>query len=151
MFSPCSTLERHKETPIFISVDHGRCGRINRNATFGGLWPWMYGLGSCTVVILKIQGGHKILRSSVKTFINWLDNKIPPWEAYHEFMSSGLVVLDKYPGIFQVGLGETWRRLFSKCVLRFTVPESTSACQDYKVCPGIKAVIDGAVHRVQYI
>ena len=67
-----------------------------------------------------------------------------PRAAYHALMSGRLIALEKQPGVRPVGVGETWRRLFDKCVLRVTGPEATSVCQDDQLCAGLKAVIDGA-------
>ena len=66
-------------------------------------------------------------------------------------MSGRLIALDKQPGVLTVGVGETWRRLFAKYVLRVTVPEATILCQGDQLCARLKALIDGAVHRVQSI
>ena len=64
-------------------------------------------------------------------------------------MSCRLIALEKQPGVRPVGVGETWRRLFSKTVLKVTVPEETMACQDDQLCVGLKAGIDGTIHGVQ--
>ena len=80
-----------------------------------------------------------------------MDNKSPSWAAYREFMSSRLIALDKNPGVRLVGVEETWRRLFSKIVLKITGPKITMTCQDDHMCVRLKAVIEGAVHRVQAI
>ena len=101
--------------------------------------------------LLKSREDIKRLCASIKTFINWLSNRSPPWAAYHAFMSGRLIVLYKQPGVCLFRVGETWRRLFSKCVLRATVPESTNACQDDQLYAGLKAGIDGTVHGVQEI
>ena len=61
-------------------------------------------------------------------------------------MSGQLVVLDKKPGVSLVGVEETWRQLFVKCVLRVMGPKDTNMCQDYQLCAGLKAGIDGTVH-----
>ena len=50
-----------------------------------------------------------------------------------------------------VDVGETWRCLFTKCVLRVTGPKDTNGCQDDQLCVGLKAGIDGVVYGVQYI
>ena len=47
-----------------------------------------------------------------------------------------------------VGVGETWWHLFAKILLKVTGPETTIA---FQLCAGLKAAIDGAVHRVQAI
>ena len=60
-------------------------------------------------------------------------------------------MLDEQPGVLPVGVGETWRRLFAKIVLKVTGIEVTMLCQDDHLCDGLKAGIDGAVHGVQAI
>ena len=67
------------------------------------------------------------------------------------FISGFLIVFDKNPGVHPIGVGETWRQRFAKCMLRVTGPEATNACQDDHICDRIKAVIDGTVHGVQSI
>ena len=64
-------------------------------------------------------------------------------------MAGWLIALDKQPDIRPVGVGETWRRMFAKILLKVTGPESTMACQDDQLCDGIKAGIDGAIHGFQ--
>ena len=66
-------------------------------------------------------------------------------------MSGHLIALDKQPGVCLVGVGETRRHLFAKCVLKFTGPEYTSVCQKDQLYSGLKAVIDGSVHEVKAI
>ena len=74
-----------------------------------------------------------------------------PWAAYHAFISGRLIALDKQPDVHTVGIGEMWRLLFAKIVLKVTGPEATTAYQDDQLRAGLKAVIDGAIHRVQYL
>ena len=52
----------------------------------------------------------------------------PPWAAYWALMSGRLIALDKSPGIIPVGIGETWRRLLAKCLLRVSGQEAKTAC-----------------------
>ena len=66
-------------------------------------------------------------------------------------MYGRLIVLGKQPGICPVRVVETWRRLFDKIVLKVTVSEAASICQDYHICTRLKAVIDGSVREVQDI
>ena len=40
---------------------------------------------------------------------------------------------------------------FSKCVLKVKVPEANHTYKDGQLCAVLKAVMDGAVHGVQYI
>ena len=101
--------------------------------------------------LLKFGEDRKRLRISVEIFVFWLASKSPPWEAYRAFISGGLISLNKCPGVFPVGIGGNWRRLFAKCVLRVTVPEASNECQDDQICAGLKAGINETLHRVQEI
>ena len=60
----------------------------------------------------------------------------PPWAAYHALMSGQLIALDKQPGISLVGVGETWRRLMAKCLLKVRGPEAKSACGTTQIAGG---------------
>ena len=64
-------------------------------------------------------------------------------------MSGRLIAIDKQPGVRPVGVGETWRRLFSEIVLKVTVPEATMVCQDDQRCAGLKSGINSAIHGIQ--
>ena len=66
-------------------------------------------------------------------------------------MTGRLIALDKLPGVRPVGIGEIWRRLLAKYMLKVTRPKATHAFKDDWICAGLKAVTDRAVHRVQYI
>ena len=101
--------------------------------------------------ILKFVEDRKKLRTSVEIFVDWMDDRSPPWSTYREFVSDYLIALDKQPGVHIIVVGETWRLLFVKCVLRVTGPESTKVCQDEHICARLKAGIDGAIHGVQFI
>ena len=90
--------------------------------------------------ILKIGCHRKINCISVEYFVDCLANKNPPWAAYRSFISIGLIVLDKLPGVRPVGVRETWNRNFAKCVLRVTGSESTKMCKDDHLCASFKAV-----------
>ena len=85
----------------------------------------------------------------METFVYWLAIGSPPWATYRAFMSGLMIALDKQPDVHPVGVGETWWRLLSNIVLKVTGPEVTMACQYDQMCAGLKAGIDGAIHRVQ--
>ena len=89
------------------------------------------------------------LRDAVASFTRWLANDSPPWAAYRAFMSSRLIALDKCPGVRPVGIGDIWRRLFSKCVLALAGEQAKDACGSAQLCAGLEAGIDGAVHAVR--
>ena len=85
----------------------------------------------------------------METFVDWISNGSLHIAAYCTFMSGRMIALDKQPSVRPVGVGETWRRLFSKIVLKVMGPESTMACQGDQLCSGLKVLIDGAIHGVQ--
>ena len=66
-------------------------------------------------------------------------------------MSDRLIALYKQPGVRLFGVGETWRLILDKFVLRVTGPEAPSACQDDQICTRLKSGIYSAVHGVQDI
>ena len=66
-------------------------------------------------------------------------------------MSGRLILINKQPGIHQVGVRETWNRHFDKCVLSSTGTKATNECQNEKLCAGLKTGIYGAIHNVQSI
>ena len=49
-------------------------------------------------------------------------------------MYGHLIALHKQTGVHLVGVGETWRRLFVKVLVRVTGPEAASACKDEQMC-----------------
>ena len=64
-------------------------------------------------------------------------------------MSSRLIVLDKSPGIRPVGIGETWRRLLAKCLLRVMGQEIKVACGTERLAWGVESGIEGAIHATR--
>ena len=117
----------------------------------GGLGPGGSDSEALPGLILKFREDRKNFRTSVETFIVWLSKGIPPWAAYHAFISGQLIVLGKQPEVRPFEVGEMRRHLFAKCVLVVMGPEATSAYQDDQICGGTKAVIDVFVHGVQAI
>ena len=102
-------------------------------------------------MLLKFVEESKKLLTSVEIFVDWIANMSPSWASYCAFMLSHLIPLDQQLVFCPVEVGENWRCLFDKCVLRVTGPEATNACQDYQLCVRLKAVIYSAVYRVQAI
>ena len=99
--------------------------------------------------ILKFGEDSTRLCTSVETFVDWLANGSLPWAAYIVFMSVWLIVIDKNPSVRPVGVGETWKCLFSNTVLKVTGMEEIIVCQDGHLCAGLKEGIDSAIHGVQ--
>ena len=75
----------------------------------------------------------------------------PPCASYRALMSGRLIALDKQPGIRPVGVGETWRRLMAKCLLKVAGPEAKSACGTTQLAGGLEARIEGAIHVIRVL
>ena len=75
----------------------------------------------------------------------------PPWAAYRAMMACRLVALDKQPGVRPVGIGEIYRRLWAKCLLKVAGSQATAACDNLNLCAGLAAGIEGAVHAVRLV
>ena len=101
--------------------------------------------------LLKFRDDIKKLHISVETLVEWLTNQIPPWAAYREFISERLIALDKELGVYPMGIRETCRQLFSTCLLKVTVPESTHTCKYDQLYEGFRTGIDKALQGVQSI
>ena len=95
----------------------------------GGAGPGGTDLVSLQHWILRFGAASGELRMIVAEFGEWICNGRPPWVAYRAIMSGRLIALDKCPGIRPVGIGETWRRLLAKCLLRVTGKEAKAACR----------------------
>ena len=67
------------------------------------------------------------MRLTVEEFTKWLANKRPPWAAYRALMGGWMISLDKQPGVHMVGVGDTWLRLMSKCILCVASQEEKAA------------------------
>ena len=66
-------------------------------------------------------------------------------------MACRLIALDKQPGVRPVGIGEIYRRLWAKCILKVTGMQATAACDNLNLCAGLPAGIEGAVHAVREV
>ena len=99
--------------------------------------------------LLKYGVQNHSLREAVAEFTRWMANDTPPWAAIRALMANRLMALDKCPGVRPVGIGEIWRRLFAKCVLKVAGTEAKEACGSAQLCAGLEAGIEGAVHAVR--
>ena len=91
--------------------------------------------------LLRFGAASAELRLIVRYFVKWLGTGRPPLAAYRALMSGRLITLDKQPGIRPVRVGETWRRLMAKCLLKFAGPEVKSACGTTQLVGGLEAGI----------
>ena len=49
-----------------------------------------------------------------------------------------------------MGIGEIYRRLMAKCVMKVSEHLATNACGNFNLCAGLPAGIEGAVHAVRH-
>ncbi|KAI2506100.1 hypothetical protein MHU86_8331 [Fragilaria crotonensis] len=94
--------------------------------------------------LLRFGRESEALREEMAAWTNWLANTSPPWAAYRAVMANRLVALDKQPGTRPVGIGEVYRRLWAKCLLKAIGSQATAACGNFNLCAGLQAGIEGA-------
>ena len=101
--------------------------------------------------LLRFGATSAELRLIVGDFVEWLGNGRPPWAAYRALMSGRLIALDKQSGIRPVEVGETWRRLMTKCLLKEAGPEAKAACGTTQLAGGLEARIEGPIHAMRVL
>jgi hypothetical protein len=67
--------------------------------------------------LLRFGGASAELRKAVAEFVRWKADDNPPWAVHRALQGGRLVAADKMPGFLPLGVGETFKRLESKCVL----------------------------------
>ena len=133
-------------TPVDIIDDTVTtvAGRLSGGAGPGGtdsvsLQHWLLRFGAASAELRLIVG----------EFIEWMSNGWPPWAAYRALMSGRLIALDKQSGIRLVGVGETWRRLMAKYLIKAAGPEAKAACGTTHLAGSLEAGIEGAIHTMR--
>ena len=66
-------------------------------------------------------------------------------------MSGRMITLDKQPGVSPAGVGETWRKLMAKCILRVTVQDPKAACGTEQLAVILEPVIEGGIHAMRLL
>ena len=115
----------------------------------GGEGPGGTDLVSLQHWLLRFGEESGELRQIVAEIGEWLSCGRPPWAAYRAMMSGRLIVLDKSSVIIPIGIGETWRRLLAKCLLRVTGQEAKAACGTEQLAGGVEAGIEGVIHAAR--
>ena len=102
----CATLETYEETFIFIPVNvTEESVESVAHKLLGGSVPGGMDSEALQGWLLKFGEDSTRLRTSVETFVNWLENGSPPWAAYRAFMLVRLINLDKQPDLRTVVVG----------------------------------------------
>ena len=89
------------------------------------------------------------LRCTVEFLACWMANNFLTWDATRALLANRLMALDKCPGIRPIGIGEIWRWLLAKCILKVARAEAKDACGIAQLCAGLEAGIESAVHTAR--
>ena len=65
------------------------------------------------------------------------------------FLASRVVTLEKKPGIRQVGVGETIRRIAGKFISMILKTDITDASAPLQICGGVEGGVEASVHAVR--
>jgi hypothetical protein len=142
--------EEYEEVPDFVKLDVTEevVGQVAARMS-GSAGPGGSDAQSVQHWLLRHGQASQLLRKAVRDFVDWQANGSPPWAAYRALKAGRLVALDKCPGIRPVGIGETWSRLFAKCVLSIAKSEAKEACGVDQLCGGLEAGIEGGIHAMR--
>jgi hypothetical protein len=88
------------------------------------------------------------LQEAIVNWVDWLSNGLPPYAAYRAVNMVHAVALDKSPGVWPLGVGKVWMRLWSDCSHMKTKAVATSACGNTQLCAGLQTGIKANLHAV---
>jgi hypothetical protein len=137
-------------TPILVTITQDDVEAISTRLS-GAAGPGGTDSVELSNWLLRFGRESEALREEMAAWTNWLANTHPPWAAYRAIMANRLVALDKQPGTRPVGIGEVYRRLWAKCLLKAIGSQATAACGNFNLCAGLQAGIEGAVHAVRAV
>ncbi len=99
------------------------------------------GTGPCGVEAKMLKhwllwhGAHsEKLCKAMADWVDCLSNGLPPYTAYRAVNTVCPIALDKCPGVWPLGVGEVWMRLWSDCSHMKTKAAATSACGNTQLC-----------------
>jgi hypothetical protein len=143
-FEPYDCIPQPLPVEITVDVVETVAARLSGAAGPGGtdavdLRNWLLRFGA------ESEGLGRVMAKLTE----WIANERPPWAAIRALMACRLVALDKSPGVRPVGIGEIYRRLMAKCLLKVVGHQATTACGNLNLCAGLPAGIEGAVHAMR--
>lgn len=95
--------------------------------------------------LLNYGKESRALQEGVSKFTEWLSNCRVEWAAIRGLMAGRLIALKKGSGIRPVGVGEIWRRIMAKALIKVTGHEATTACGVDQLCSGLSCGIEGGI------
>ena len=103
----CAAFKEYGDVPETVTIDFteddvtwiasklsGEAGALGAEAMELRNWLFCFGCAS------------EELRVVVTSLADWMANSSPPWAAYRALMACRLVVLDKWPGVRPMDIGE---------------------------------------------
>ena len=84
-------------------------------------------------------------------WVDWLSNGLPPYAAYRAVNTVWTVALDKCPGVWPLGVGEVWMRLWSDCSHMKTKAAVTIPCGNTQLRAGLRSGIEANLHAIRAI
>ncbi len=79
----------------------------------------------------------------------WPMISLPGMPTYQALMTGHLLAPDKNPGVWPIGIGDTWCWVLAKSILQVASPAATKACDAGQLCAGLSAGIEGAIHLMK--
>eukprot|EP00957_Ditylum_brightwellii_P174218 13263907-Ditylum_brightwellii.AAC.1 len=84
------------------------------------------------------------MREGMAQLTNWLASRLLPWEAYRVLMAYHLIVLDKCPGTWSIGIGKIICWVINNMVIKVTRDKAKVACDIVQLCTMLEDGIKGA-------
>lgn len=83
--------------------------------------------------------------------MNWIGNHSPSWEAYREITIGIFIAIDNERGLGlrPIRIGDSLKRLISKCVFSVTQEEEKDICGTSQLFSEVDCGIEGAVHSAR--
>ena len=141
-FLPCDSLPPVLDVDITADYVERVAHRIQGAAGPGGSTAMQW-----HSYLLRFGSYSARLRDAVAGLARRLANTVVEWEDIRALMANRLIALDKCPGVRPIGIGEALRRVLGKVVALATRADHEEVCGTDQLCSGLRAGMEGAIHR----
>ena len=148
-FPKASELEDYEILPDFGDIDITK--EVIKKVAWclsGSAGPGGLDAQSVQQWLLRFGGASQQLCKAICKFVVWLANDFLTWAAYRALKAGQLVALDSCPGIWPIGIGQTWNCINAQCVLLVSGGEAKDACGIDQLCAGFKAGIECSIQML---